>query len=273
MTRIPVALATGRTVEFEIRQGSDGPSLFLFSVRKCGSTIFNNIAHAMAKANNCHYVDIGDTFFRANVLPRDYCNDEGLPAILHRGNVYGGFRDMPHALWPSPLFCDGPKLLMVRDPRDALVSLYYSNAYSHPIPQSTGEHDEVAQHMERQRAIALGTPLDKYVIQYARGMKHSMMQYRALMQNTRTTLLKYEDYILNKGALMRIIAEKFGWQADDELISETLKWADIRPEAERPTEFIRKVTPGDHQEKLSTATIAALNEILMPVFELFRYSC
>ena len=65
MTLIPVTLANGRTVEFEVRTGLEGASLFLLSVRKCGSSIFNNIAHAMAKANNCHYIDIGDTFFRA----------------------------------------------------------------------------------------------------------------------------------------------------------------------------------------------------------------
>jgi hypothetical protein len=226
----------------------------------------------MAKANDCHYVDVGGTFFRANVLPRDFANDEGLPAILHRGNIYGGFRNMPRALLTSSLFREGRKLLMIRDPRDALVSLYFSNAYSHPIPQQTGEHDEVAKQMERQRAAALATPLDEYVIQHARPMKQTMMQYRPVLANAHTTLLKYEDYILDKRALMLLIAEKFGWRPDEELIRETLEWADIRPASETPTAFVRKVTPGDHREKLSSATIAALNEILMPAFELFGYS-
>ena len=38
----------------------------------------------------------------------------------------------------SPICPDYKVVLMARDPRDILVSAYYSIAYSHPEPTSTG---------------------------------------------------------------------------------------------------------------------------------------
>jgi hypothetical protein len=272
MPLISVVLANGRMVEFDIRTELEGPARFLLSVRKCGSSIFNKIARAMAQANGCHYVDVAAAFFHANVVSKDYAEDSGLQAIVHAGNTYGGFRNMPVGLLASPLFQTGPKLLLIRDPRDALVSLYFSNAYSHPIPAASGDHVDVAQQMERQRGAALATNLDDYTIRNARAMKRSMLQYRRVLGNDSTTVLKYEDYIFDKRALMLVIAEKFGWRTDEELIRRILEWADVRPERENPTAFIRKVTPGDHREKLSAATILAINEIMRPAIELFGYS-
>ncbi|HEX4159117.1 MAG TPA: sulfotransferase domain-containing protein [Rhizomicrobium sp.] len=271
MTTIPVTLANGRSISFEVRTGLAGPPLFLFSVRKCGSSIVNKIVRAVAHANNCNYVDVSGSFFKANILPKDYRFDEGLLPILHGGNIYGGFRAMVPALRVSPLFRESPKLLLIRDPRDALVSEYFSNAYSHPIPQTTDGHDEVKQQMKLQRETALAMPLEKYVVHRAPGMKLSMMEYRKVFKDPGTTLLKYEDYIFDKRSLMLVIAEKFRWHVDEDLIRRILEWADIRPEHENPTAFIRKVTPGDHREKLSAETISALNKILRPVLRLYNY--
>jgi hypothetical protein len=48
-------------------------------------------------------------------------------------------------------------------------------------------------------------------------------------------------------------------------------WADVLPEAERPDQFIRRVVPGDHKEKLSPAVIRQLNTRLAASMELFGY--
>jgi hypothetical protein len=43
------------------------------------------------------------------------------------------------------------------------------------------------------------------------------------------------------------------------------------PDEERPTEFVRRVSPGDHIDKLSPATIARLNELLRQPMDLLGY--
>jgi hypothetical protein len=45
----------------------------------------------------------------------------------------------------------------------------------------------------------------------------------------------------------------------------------VLPDAEQPTAFIRKVTPGDHREKLSPTIIEELNGVFADEMHLFGY--
>lgn len=51
-------------------------------------------------------------------------------------SVFGGAIEGIPALEQYRIF------LMVRDPRDVLTSMYYSSAYSHPVPEATGDKRE-----------------------------------------------------------------------------------------------------------------------------------
>jgi Sulfotransferase domain len=271
MAEIEIRLAIGRHSRFEIDIGLDGPAFFVLSARKCGSTLINNIAEALAKANRLRYVAVADQFFAENVRVTDYRRDPALLDLLRPGNVYGGFRDMPLAFLESELFLTSPKLLFVRDPRDALVSEFFSLAYSHPIPPPSAEGDDVTQLMQGQRAATLLAGIDASVIERGRMLAGTMLQYAPIVGLPSTVVLKYEDYIFRKGDLISLIARWFGWYVDDQLTRLILEWADVRPQREDPAAFIRRVTPGDHREKLRPATINTINATLRPAMELFGY--
>ena len=272
MPLISVHLATGREVSFQVDAGIAGRAYFVLSVRKSGSSLFNSLCEAVANHNRYRFVDVGHGFFSANVTERDFSSDPALRTLLCGGNVYGGFRSMPLALRGNEVFEESPRLLMVRDPRDALVSQYFSDAYSHPIPAAGPGGGAVQQLLETQRAYALQTEIDEYVKRRAASMRKTIVEYRSILADTNTTLLKYEDYIFSKTALIRVIAERFGWSTDDELIRKILEWADKRPTEENKGSFVRKVTPGDHREKLRKETISAISETLRPAMEMLGYS-
>lgn len=271
MMSVPITLTGGHSATFDIDLDLEGPAYFALSVRKCGSSLFNNICSALAKYNHCNFVDVGDRFFRANVPEATYLNDPALQTLLHPRNGYGGFRSMPTIFVQNRLFLNSPKLLMIRDPRDALVSNYFSVAHSHPIPLSDTGRTEVADFLKKNRARALEMGLESFVKDRARGMARTMLSYAPIMKDTQTTVLKYENYIFDKPSLISVIAQKFGWVADDTMIEQILSWADIRPQEEQPTAFVRKVTPGDHREKLSKQTISEITGTLQPAMELFEY--
>jgi len=271
MGRVEITLQNGRSVAFDVDLGLERPAYFVFGVRKSGSTLLNAIAAEMARLNGRRFVDVGDTFFQQNVRAIDWQYDSALAAILHPGNVYGGFRDMPFAMLNNDLFERSPKVLIVRDPRDALVSEYFSNRYSHPIPKATVESSEMTALMERQRENALNSSTDTYVLNAARDLARSILEFGAIAKSSGTTIFKYEDYIFNKRALIAMIARQFGWTVDESSVVEILQWADVRPTREDPQAFIRKVTPGDHREKLSPATIASLNHHLRAAMLLLNY--
>ncbi len=271
MESIPVTLDDGRTVSFEVETGLDGPAFFLLSIRKCGSSIFSGMGRALAEANGVNFIDLGDDFFSANVKERHWLSAPGLRDIVRPGNAYGGIRMLPVALLDTEPFQSSPKILLVRDLRDALVSEYFSNAYSHPIPQADDANAEVTELMVRLRDEARALDIDDVVKQRAGDMLRTALAYEAIIGSPSVTLLRYEDYIFDKGALMTVMAERFGWHIDDRLIGLILEWADVRPTEEDPTMFVRRVTPGDHVEKLQPETVEWLTEKLRPALDLFGY--
>jgi hypothetical protein len=216
------------------------------------------------------------------VVAVDWLNDPALRALVHPGNIYGGFRNMPLALQGLPLFDTAPKLLMVRDPRDALVSEYFSNAYSHSVPDPQDGADAVAVQMLAKRQQALSQHISEWVLRAARGMNNTMMQYASLLHRGQgpkreqapgsTLVLKYEDMIFEKPTLIRHLAAQFDLEPAPEHVADVMGWADQRPAVEDPRAFIRKVVPGDHLEKLDRPTIEALNTILAPAMSLFGYA-
>lgn len=270
--RIDLTLSSGRRVAFEITLGLDGPAYFAMSVRKCGSTFFNQLCQKLACANGRNFVPVGDTFFWNNVVAREFVNDASLPELVQPQNVYGGFRDMPSALLASDLFRTGPKLFMIRDLRDALVSEYFSNAFSHPVPDENSSGNQVRQLLLQQRHLALCHDIDNAVIQQSRAMRQSVLNFAPILELEHTTVLKYEDYVFNKRALVDKITDTFGWTIGEDQARQMASSADIRPEKEDPRAFVRRVTPGDHREKLRPETIEKLNVMVGPVMELFGYT-
>lgn len=262
-----VEMADGRRVAFEAVEGLSGPALFALGVRKSGSSIFSNIATALARANTRPSVDIPGTLFHRGYAVDTWQTHAGLGDVLRPGHMYVGFRDAPTALFTHPLFREGQKVLLVRDPRDALVSEYFSNAYSHALPQEAGDRT-----IEIERARALQTSLTDYVTARAALLDATVAQYGPLLSDPRLLVLRYEDVILQKADWIARLADHYGLSAPQTLVGQILSWADVRPTTEDPTQFVRKVVPGDYREKLSPEAVAAVQGALSPIWERLGYA-
>jgi len=245
-------------VDFEIRCRDEQPAQFLFGVRKSGSSIMNAMVESVARMNHVHYVDVAGRLFERGIRVAAWQNDAALGGLLHGGNLYGGFRNAPLGIATHPLLLASPKVLLVRDPRDALVSEYFSNAYSHAIPEQGAERDLLL----KQRSEALRSSIAEYVVRMAPSFRNTLREYAPFLEMPGLRLFRYETAILDKARFLRDLCAHFGWSLSDVQIGQILSWADVVPKEENPTSFIRKVHPGDHLEKLDGATIAKLNRIL-----------
>src|SRR5262245_12809956 len=125
-------------VRFAVEPCGANPPLFVLSVRKSGSTMLNNACRRLALHNNRSYVNVPETMFDHNIVVSEWIGDPALADLVLPGNVYGGFRNFPLALADRDVFHASRKVVLVRDPRDALVSEYFSNAFTHPIPDGEG---------------------------------------------------------------------------------------------------------------------------------------
>jgi hypothetical protein len=272
MPGVPITFANGRQVAFLIDEDGVGPPCFLLSVRKCGSSITNNICRRLALLNRRCFVEVGDILFRHNLAAKDWQHDPALRSLIRPRVIYGGFRDAPIGLFEDPTFVVAPKLLMIRDPRDALVSEYFSSAYSHPVPAPMGEFDATAKGLLAGRARALAEGIERFVPRAAKGMAWTMEQYSPVLSMPNVKIVRYEDVIFQKHELIANLASQFDLRATSAEVANILKWADVLPAEENPRAFIRQVRPGDHVRKLDQGVIDTLNDIFATPMKLFGYA-
>ena len=272
-----IKLADGRTVTFEVAQDAaqDGAqdSRFVLGIRKCGSSLLNSMLNDLGRLNGMPFVDVGGGFFAANIAEQDWRTDPAVLDMLAPGTVYGGFRTMPLVFAHSALYRRSRKILLVRDPRDALVSEYFSIAYSHGLPDAEDGDGGVRAEFLAMRRAALATPIATVVLERAASMNQAFIEYAGAAADPLTRVYRYEDVILDKRPWLADMAAHFGWRADmPGLVEGMMGWADKVPASEQDHAFIRRVIPGDHREKLSASVIAELDAALRPAMELFGYS-
>lgn len=259
---------TYQGVNFNLSDRVDAPHYFLLGVRKSGSSILNTMVNSLAKRQGIPFVDIPGQLFKAGHKAEVWQKDPSMSTLIRGGNLYGGFRNAPVGIADHPAFVKAAKVLMVRDPRDALVSEYFSNAYSHSLPSG----GEGRANMEHIREVALSSSLETYVLSRAELLGRTMMEFAPLVHDERTRLFRYEDVILQKKQLLTDVSRHFGWSVDDKHLDLILNWADVVPGEERPKEFVRRVVPGDHKNKLSESAIAQLNLLLQTPMRTFGYA-
>ncbi|MFN6953621.1 MAG: hypothetical protein ACK4PG_02370 [Acetobacteraceae bacterium] len=268
----PVTVQGRRSaLTFQVADVPGGEVYFCLGVRKSGSTLLNRIVQPLARRNGINAVNIPATFFTHGLDVDDWA-DADLRDVVLPGNIYVGFRSFPANIAGYPRFEMARKVFMFRDPRDALVSQYYSDAYSHVAP--AGDTEASRQHaemFEKRRAEARATPIDDYVLKRARSMDQTLRAFAGLLGDPRCLPLRYEDYVFQKPRLIHKILRHFDWTCPPGAIEGLLKQVDEVPESEDPQRFVRRVIPGDHRKKLSPQTINKLNRLLGESMQAFDY--
>ena len=267
-----ITLATGRSLDFEVASTGQTDAYFVLGIRKCGSSILNSMLTDLGRLNGHPFVDLGGRFFAADVPEQDWREDPAVLDALAGGTVYGGFRSMPLVFAQSPLYRQSRKILLVRDPRDALVSEYFSIAHSHSLPEAAEAGGGAREEFLALRQEAQVTGVEEMALQRAPLMRDAFLEYAGAASDPLTRIYHYEDVILDKRPWLRSMAEHFGWDGGSPgFVDGMMGWADKVPAAEQSRAFIRRVVPGDHRNKLSASVITQLDTVLRPAMELFGY--
>ena len=268
---VPVAIGQGRSLSFEVDPAGKGPACFSLGVRKSGSTMLHNIVIFLARRHGTNIVDIPGTASRAGFTVGDW-EQADLGAVVRPGNAYTGFRSYPSNLARTEAWREARKIFMFRDPRDALISQYFSDAYSHSLPSAeTEEGAKAAEAFLKKRQETLQTDIETYVFKNQRGMQNTLMAYAPLLSDPTCLVLRYEDYVFQKKRLVHRILAQFGWTVAPGPIEALLGRIDKVPEAEEKTNFVRRVIPGDHRAKLSPTAIRRLDNQMREVLSLYDY--
>jgi len=243
---------------------------FAFSIHKCGSTMM----HAMIN-DTCHIakipaISLPDRFFEAGLSDQDWQAEAALVPTFSRNILYFGFRYLPALMCrPELKLREKRFVLLVRDPRDALVSQYFSfgrKKTTHNVPKQNSAAFLKKIHDQPELGI------DEYVLNSAEVLRNKFAAYRDNLNFDLGMTRRYEDVFFDKQTFLAEIFEFFDIAVPADVIERVAKKHDIRPNVEDDTKHIRKGAPGDHAEKLQPETIAKLNELFRDVAQFYGYA-
>ena len=241
-------------------------SVYFYTLHRCASSFFSDFV--LKNVRHLRLMDYADRMYNGDPVE--------CVTFKERGFIYGPIRVStgPESIMytqfiepvsRSEFVRDKIALFLVRDPRDIVVSSYYSFGYTHEFSNVR----EIEQQQRELRENIRRTTIDAYAVDCARFFVRPFQTIDTLTQAcTRGILLKYEDMI-------------YDWEKFSSGLS---KYLDIGPkrlrqiytlsrplENERDTGHRRSGKPGAYKQKLSVSTVEELNSILAPVLTRFRY--
>lgn len=247
----------------------DFNDVYAFSIHKAGSSLMHKMIADVSNYSKIPSVSIPDLLFKEGISD-EWQSDISMSLFFERGRIYYGFRNLPKFMTGENFSLTNKKaVLLVRDPRDALVSQYYSLSgkyISHQLPQKNSEV-----FIERLQKTA-SLSIDDYVLQAAPNHLNKLKEYRLGLNFNNVLLKNYENIYYDKINFLSEIFSHFELDVDKEIILRVALQNDIRPDSEDITKHIRKGTPGDYKEKLCSTTICKLNELFKDEVKWFGYS-
>ena len=250
-------------------QSPDIDSVFFLSVHKSGSTLLNNMIRAACDMLGHEFVDIQSFFFNNGV------SDADIPAETSRifkpkGYVYSGFRYFPHQ-YQIPCLNDCKLIVLIRDPRDAVVSQYFSLSKSHPLPGKNID-DKLYRHMVEQREKALAADINEFALREIGGFVKKLDTYSDLLKtHPAARLFQYEEVIYLKKKWLLSMLSFLGWKMQPGQPMQLANRFNVVPKAEDASKHIRQVHPQNYMTKLSPETIAEINRTHAATLLRFHY--
>lgn len=194
---------------------------------------------------------------------------------------------------PLRFYVDIPRIedywviLHLRDPRDVLVSMFYSYCYIHPgeMQPNTGYRREVAEAGIDAFVLGKASPKSSgYRGDYGTGghvedlignLPRRYSDYlERLVGQPNVTLLKYEEMVGDYPSWLQKFLLPFPIDDKQRIIQQLVAQRQtLSPKRELDVmNHVRHVTPGDHKAKLHGSTIGRLNEIFAGTLAKLGYS-
>jgi hypothetical protein len=264
-------------VEMDLINGKDRSennhrSIIHFSMNKAATQYVRDLLRRCAAENGMVNVGIAEYAFHTSFPYLDDLSANEMNKYQHifkpTGYLYSVFGGMIQGIENLERYLI---ILVIRDPRDMLVSHYYSIAYSHSVPSKRGNkyNDFIEKRRRAQR-----TSIDEYVIGECENVYNVYQRYIDLLLSSypHVYVTKYEDMISDFSTWLDKLLEYCELKASSELQQSLLDESKkLKPRKENVYQHIRKGISGDYKEKLSQETINYINSRLSFVLERFNY--
>ena len=254
-------------------------NIIAYTTHKAGSMVLHRVLKDICELNRIRYYSPNEA---RSQLPFDRMF-AGHDFIAKKRGCFGPIRFFV----PTQALDTASIILHLRDPRDVLVSMFYSYCYMHEgeIERHTGYRKAVAEAgIDRFVLDMVGEPFYGYRGDYGIGSRYKkhvgtvLDRYQRyleeLLDRPNAIVVSYEEMVLAFPSWLEKIVSAFDLPDPEETraIVATRHANSVAAEGEEDVwSHKRKVTPGDHREKLQAETIRQLDEIFAPVLERLGY--
>ena len=253
------------------RSKSRHKSGIFFSTMKAASVYAGNLLAPLMLAEGMTPIDFDGYLWSDGALPSDQLRlKTGARAWFRKkGYFYGPWRYLPSWI---PFAEPYQVLLLLRDPRDVLVSFYFSMAFSHSIPDGTGQPVPGHEWIREKKEKASRMTIDEFVLDQSQVFWDVYQPYcEKLLGKKNVLLVKYEHMVSDFESWLDTVISFLKLHPSQEVKDHLLAAADFRVNEENPYAHKRQVLPGDHVRKLKSETICLLNSKWQTVLEKLSY--
>jgi hypothetical protein len=229
------------------------------------------VMHTLVREAGIPNIDLEGYYFSAGKWPAmragKYEPGFGGQAFRPHGYFYGPIR----AYVPDISDLDAYKIvLMLRDPRDVLTSLYFTTAYNHYIPTY---NPAVGRPMEARRREVKEMTIDEYVLEETESgwLDRYAVYCQALLHRPNVLFVKYEHMIGDFSEWLRALVAFLDIKVDKLMLDSIVDSSDFSVDKENIYSNKRQVLPGDHRRKLDPKTIDRLTARFENVLNVLGY--
>lgn len=235
-------------------------SKFVFSFAKSGSTLLNDLLFTYCQQRAVPIISVFDQGFSQGLTTAEI-GQEAASCFERSGYIFSGFRHFPNF---NMQLGNNKCIWLVRDPRDMVVSMYYSVTKSHHIPDGN-------ESLRKSREEAMQKHIDDFVEEKINSYVGQFQTYRNQLANKQVKIYRYEDVIYDKKAWFADVLDYLEVEKQPSLLSAVVKQFDLIPEQEEEAQHIRQVHPGNYKKKLSKASIDSINTKASEFLSYFNY--
>lgn len=243
-------------------------SVYFYTFHKCASTLFSD--YVLKNVTDLHNMDYALQLYTGKRNPEKKLN------FRKNGFIYGPIRISAGVQGPEgetlvkpatehDFIRDKVALFFIRDPRDILVSSYYSFGFTHDLSQV----QTIREIQEEKRKGIREMTLDEYVVDAA---DHQIDFFRTLYDLSitceRSVILRYEDMINDFDGFAEQLRRYVAIDAD---AMQNIYQRSRPREAEDSTSHRRSGQVEGFRAKLEEGTIQAVNKKLANTLALFGY--
>ena len=278
--KLEIRRPTGAPMIFRKKWRHPKRNIIAYTTHKAGSMVLHRVLKDICELNRIRYYSPNES---KTQLPfeRIFAGED---FIAKRHGCFGPLRFFV----PTQTLADASIILHLRDPRDVLVSMFFSYCYMHAgeIERHTGYRKAVAEAgIDKFVLDMVGEPFYQYRGDYGIGSRYKkhvgtvLDRYQCylteLLRRPNMVAVSYEEMVLAFPSWLEKIVGAFALPEPEEtraVVAARHANSVAAEEEEDVWSHKRKVTPGDHREKLQPETIRELDRIFAPVLERLGYS-